>query len=55
VNTVLKKLFIQRKFDTDSSEDPILALENFKDGSYGLILLDIKRPEMDGFHLYQER
>ncbi|MFZ0329425.1 MAG: hypothetical protein WBP64_03245 [Nitrososphaeraceae archaeon] len=36
---MLKKLFIQRKLDTDSSENPILALENFKAGSYDLILL----------------
>jgi len=32
-------------------DDPILALENFKPGSF---LLDIKMPEMDGFHLYQK-
>lgn len=38
-STVLKKLFVQRKLDTNSSEDPILALENFKVGSYDLILL----------------
>jgi len=31
-----------------------LALENFKAGSYDLLLLDIKMPEMDGFRLYQE-
>ena len=31
-----------------------MALENFKAGSYDLLLLDIKMPEMDGFHLYQE-
>jgi CheY-like chemotaxis protein len=31
-----------------------LALENFNAGSYDLILLDIKMPEMDGFHLYLE-
>jgi len=31
-----------------------LALENFNAGLYDLVLLDIKMPEMDGFHLYQE-
>ena len=35
-------------------DDPLLALENFKAGSYDLLLLDIKMPEMDGFHLYKE-
>jgi DNA-binding response OmpR family regulator len=54
VNTILKKVFEQNGFDADSYNDPILALENFKAGSYDLVLLDIKMPEMDGFHLYQE-
>jgi DNA-binding response OmpR family regulator len=51
---VLKKVFEQSGFNADSYDDPISALENFKAGSYDLLLLDIKMPEMDGFHLYQE-
>src|SRR5947209_8352114 len=51
---VLKRVLEQYGFDADSCDDPILALENFKAGLYGLLLLDIKMPEMDGFHLYQE-
>jgi DNA-binding response OmpR family regulator len=31
-----------------------LALGNFDACSYDLLLLDIKMPEIDGFHLYQE-
>jgi DNA-binding response OmpR family regulator len=54
VSTVLKKVFKQSGFNADSYDDPILALENFKAGSYDLVLLDIKMPEMDGFRLYQE-
>ena len=54
MNTVLKKVFEQSGFNADSYDDPILAVENFKAGSYDLLLLDIKMPEMDGFHLYQE-
>jgi DNA-binding response OmpR family regulator len=54
VNTVLKKVFEHGGFKTDSYDDPFLALENFNDSSYDLLLLDIKMPEMDGFHLYQE-
>ncbi len=54
VNTVLKQVFEQSGFNADSYDDPILALENFKVGSYDIILLDIKMPEMDGLHLYQE-
>jgi len=54
VSTVLEKVFTQSGFIADSYDDPISALENFKAGSYDLILLDIKMPEMDGFHLYRE-
>jgi DNA-binding response OmpR family regulator len=32
----------------------VLAFENFRDGQYDLVLLDIKMPEVDGFHLYQK-
>jgi DNA-binding response OmpR family regulator len=54
VNAVLKKVLKQNGFDADAYDDPILALENFKAGSYDLLLLDIIMPRMDGFHLYQE-
>jgi DNA-binding response OmpR family regulator len=54
VSDVLKKVFDRSGFNADSYDDPILALENFKAGSYDLVLLDIKMPEMDGFRLYQE-
>jgi DNA-binding response OmpR family regulator len=54
VNTVLKMVLGQSGFNADSYDDPILALENFKAGSYDLVLLDIKIPEIDGFHLYKE-
>ena len=51
---ILKKVFEQSGFNADSYDDPILALENFNAGYYDLLLLDIKMPEIDGFHLYQE-
>jgi DNA-binding response OmpR family regulator len=41
-------------FEANSFEDPTLALKNFKAGSYDLVLLDIKMPEMDGFQLYRK-
>ncbi len=40
-------------FETDTYTDPVLAYENFVEGQYDLVLLDIKMPKVDGFHLYQ--
>lgn len=36
----------------DSFTDPIAALNNFKSGLYGLIIINIALPKMNGFELY---
>jgi DNA-binding response OmpR family regulator len=41
-------------FKVDFFNDPLLALSEFKKGSYDLILLDYKMPNMNGFELYTE-
>lgn len=41
-------------FNVDAFNDPLLALSVFKKGSYDLILLDYKMPNMNGFELYKE-
>lgn len=38
----------------DSYTDPTVGLSNFKSGLYGLLLLDIKIPEINGFDLHQK-
>lgn len=40
-------------FKADSYTDPVLAFEYFREGLYDLVILDIKMPVVDGFHLYQ--
>jgi DNA-binding response OmpR family regulator len=46
------KVGLERKgFEVDSYIDPILALQNFKSGSYKLLISDIKMPKMDGLDL----
>lgn len=40
-------------FRVNSFTSPLLALENFKEGYYDLLLLDIRMPEMTGFELYE--
>src|SRR5437870_1981129 len=37
-----------------SVNDPMLALRNFKTGSYDLLIIDIIMPQIDGFELYEE-
>ena len=41
-------------FKADTYTDSVLAYQNFRSGQYDLVILDIKMPEVDGFHLYQE-
>jgi CheY-like chemotaxis protein len=40
--------------EVDVYNDPFLALQNFKSGVYGLIILDVAMPKIDGIKLYQE-
>jgi DNA-binding response OmpR family regulator len=51
---VLESVLDENGFQADSYTEVLLALENFKAGTYDLLLLDIKMPDMDGFQLYQE-
>jgi DNA-binding NtrC family response regulator len=45
----LVKVGLEHKgFEVDSYVDPILALQNFKRGTYQLLILDIKMPKMNG-------
>jgi DNA-binding response OmpR family regulator len=51
---ILRMTLEQYGFKTDIYVDPILAFENFRRGQYDLVILDIKMPEVDGFHLYKK-
>ena len=41
-------------FEVDTYNDPLLALSNFKPDLYGLALLDIRMPKINGFELYKK-
>jgi two-component system, OmpR family, response regulator ChvI len=41
-------------FEVDAYNDPLLASSNFKPNTYGLALLDIRMPKMNGFELYKK-
>lgn len=51
---VLKRGLELKGFTVDVFTDPLEALSNFRAGSYGLILSDIKMPKMNGFELYHK-
>ena len=50
----LKKALEDHGFEAVTYSDPLLALSNFRKGSFDLVLVDIKMPTMDGFALYQQ-
>jgi DNA-binding response OmpR family regulator len=53
INLTLKFVLEGNDFKVDSFTNPLMALQNFKDGLYDLVLLDVKMPVMNGFGLYQ--
>ena len=55
VDFALKKVLEGYGFEVDSFDDPILALEHFRDNNlYDLLILDIKMSRMNGINLYRE-
>ena len=56
LNLTLKMVLEANGFKVDSFTDPLSALENFKEeaGMYGLLILDMKMPQMNGFELYRQ-
>jgi DNA-binding response OmpR family regulator len=49
------KIGLERNgFQVDAFNDPKRALREFKSNRYGMIFLDIRMPQMNGFELYRE-
>jgi DNA-binding response OmpR family regulator len=51
---ILQMTLEQYGFKTNIYVDPALAQEEFRSDQYDLVILDIKMPEVDGFHLYKK-
>ena len=41
-------------FEVETSNDPLVALSNYRPNYYDLLLLDIRMPVMNGFELYDK-
>jgi two-component system catabolic regulation response regulator CreB/two-component system response regulator ChvI len=54
ITSILKKGLEKYGFTVTTFNDPLIALSNFKQGDYDMLLLDIKMPNMDGFELCQK-
>jgi DNA-binding response OmpR family regulator len=54
INAALSVVLKRAGYDVDTFDNPLIALEKLKPGFYGLIILDVKMPQMDGFELYRE-
>jgi two-component system catabolic regulation response regulator CreB/two-component system response regulator ChvI len=54
INLSLKVFLELNGFQVDTFDDPIMALGNFRKGTYDLLILDIVMPKMHGFELYRE-
>lgn len=50
----LQATLVDNGFKADFYTDPVLACNNFREGLYDLVILDIKMPVVDGFQLYQK-
>jgi len=54
ITSVFDMILEMNGFEVDIYNDPLLALSDFKPNSYGLALLDIRMPKINGFELYKK-
>ena len=52
--SVLKKGLEREGFIVDTSANPLDVLQAYSPGSYDLLLLDIRMPQLNGFELYRK-
>jgi two-component system, OmpR family, response regulator ChvI len=54
ITTIFKIGLERNEFIVTTFNDPFEALSKFQPGMYGLLILDVRMPGMNGFELYQE-
>jgi DNA-binding response OmpR family regulator len=51
---ILEGIHQELSLKVDSFNDSLVALENYREDLYDLIIIDVVMPKMDGFRLYKE-
>ena len=54
LTSMFKMMLEMNGFEVDAYNDPLLALRDFKANSFGMALLDVRMPQMNGFELYKK-
>ena len=54
IRNTLKEILEYEKFKVDLAENGVEGLEKYKNGSYDIVLCDIKMPEMDGLEVLEK-
>jgi DNA-binding NtrC family response regulator len=54
LTSMFKMVLEMNGFEVGAYNDPLLALRDFKANSFGMALLDVRMPQMNGFQLYNK-
>ena len=54
VTSTFKMILEMNGFEVDAYTSPLSALSSFKPNEFGLLLLDIRMPAMNGFELFKK-
>jgi DNA-binding NtrC family response regulator len=52
--SIFKMILEMNNFEVDGYTNPLSALSNFKPNEFGLLILDIRMPVMNGFELFKK-
>jgi FixJ family two-component response regulator len=54
VISTFKMILEMNGFEVDAYTSPLSVLSNFKPNEFGLLILDVRMPNMNGFELYRK-
>jgi DNA-binding response OmpR family regulator len=54
INLLFEMLLSGEGYNVEAFTDPYIAINNFENGLYDLLIIDILLPNLDGFELYEK-